>query len=60
MADIVGRIPIDWLQTKNCSKPDGDNLASKIAQSFRFSLGPVEDFVCVSFTPDNLNCFRMN
>ena len=24
------------------------------------SLGPVQDFVCVSFTPDNLNCFMMN
>ena len=26
----------------------------------QFSLGPVKDFVCVSFTPDNLNCFRVS
>ena len=25
---------------------------------FTCSLGPVEGFVCVAFTRDNLNCFR--
>ena len=24
------------------------------------SLGPIKEFVCVSFTPDNLNCFRVS
>ena len=24
------------------------------------SLGPVKDFACVSFTPDNLNCFGVS
>ena len=25
-----------------------------------FSLGPVQEFVGISFTRDNLNCFRVN
>ena len=31
-----------------------------ISSFSNFSPGPVKDFVCVSFTPDNLNCFRVN
>ena len=30
-----------------------------VVQYNSISLGPVEGFVCVSFTRDNLNCFRV-
>ena len=31
-----------------------------VKQMFQFSLGPVQEFVGISFTRDNLNCFRVN
>ena len=33
-------------------------IASREIDLSPFSLGPVYDFVCISFRTDNLNCFR--
>ena len=35
-------------------------LATSSAVFFAISLGPVQEFVGISFTRDNLNCFRVN
>ena len=35
-------------------------IVYKVPVVYIVSLGPVYEFVCISFTTDNLNCFRVN
>jgi serine/threonine protein kinase len=48
-------VVIDFGKMKEMSKAKIYNLSVKERE--RYSLGPVHEFVCISFRTDNLNCF---
>ena len=39
--------------------PDDIDLQKICFENKQYSLGPVYEFVCISFSTGNLNCFRV-